>query len=117
MATRQHRHVLEDIRDALTEIERATIGKTFAEFEADWLLRHGVQRGIEIISEASRGIPDSLKATRPEIPWKTVAGIGNVLRHEYHRVVDDVVWAVVVNDLPPLRTAIDAMLDATDGEG
>lgn len=68
MAPREYRHVLEDIREAIDEIERATVGKAFAEFQADWLLRHGVQRGIEIISEASRGIPEHLKATRPEIP-------------------------------------------------
>lgn len=117
MAPREYRHVLEDIREAIAEIERATAGKTFAEFQADWLLRHGVQRGIEIISEASRGIPEHLQQLRPEIPWATVRGIGNVLRHEYHRVVDGVVWAVVTDDLPPLKAAIEAIQAATAGEG
>ena len=40
-------------------------------------------RGIEIILEASRAIPDDIKGTRPEIPWRKVAGIGNVMRHDY----------------------------------
>ena len=43
----------------------------------------GVERAIEIISEASRHIPDDMKATAPEIPWRQIAGIGNVLRHDY----------------------------------
>jgi uncharacterized protein with HEPN domain len=80
-----------------------------ADFESDWLLRHGVQRGIEILSEACRHLPDSLLETRPEVPWKQVRGIGNLLRHEYHRIADDLIWAVVTNNLSPLREAIEAL--------
>jgi uncharacterized protein with HEPN domain len=62
-----------------------------------------VQRGIEIISEASRHLSDELKARHPEIPWPKVAGIGNVLRHDYEHVAHDVLWRVVRDDLPPLE--------------
>jgi uncharacterized protein with HEPN domain len=58
---------------------------------------------MEIISEASRRLPDELKARRPEIPWAKVAGIGNVLRHEYQRVAYDVLWRVARDDLPLLE--------------
>lgn len=71
------------------------------------MLRHGVQRGIEIISEAVRHIPDELLQLSPDVPWKQVRDIGNVLRHEYHRIEDSIVWAVVADDLPPLRAAIE----------
>ncbi|HEX4766418.1 MAG TPA: HepT-like ribonuclease domain-containing protein [Lichenihabitans sp.] len=98
----------------MAEIQRATQDKTLADFEASWLLRHGVQRGIEIISEASKGIPDALKDTRPEIPWRTIRSVGNVLRHEYHRIVDAVIWAVVTDDLPKLHEAIATMLASLD---
>ena len=54
-------------------------GKTFVDFENDWELKFIVQRAIEIISEASRRIPDELKATRPEIEWRSIASIGNFL--------------------------------------
>jgi uncharacterized protein with HEPN domain len=50
---------------------------------------------IEIISEASRHLSDELKARHPEIPWPKVAGIGNVLRHDYELVAHDVLWRVV----------------------
>ncbi len=73
-----------------------------------------MQRGIEIISEASKGIPETLKDTRPEIPWRTIGNAGNVLRHEYHRIVDTVIWAVVTDDLPKLHDAIAAMLADLD---
>ena len=94
------------ILEAVDGIETATLGKSFDEYCHDWLLRHGVQRGIEIISEATRRIPPELQATRPEIPWPQIAGIGNVLRHEYHRVSDTVVWNVITHHLPRLKAAI-----------
>lgn len=76
-------HALHDILEAIERVEEVTRSKTFEEFEASWQLRWLVQRAIEIISEASRAIPDSLTMERPEIPWRKVRGIGNVLRHDY----------------------------------
>jgi len=64
---RNIRPVLQDILMAIQGIEAAIAGKTFAAFQSEWLLRHGVQRGIEIISEASRHLPEALLASRPEI--------------------------------------------------
>lgn len=78
---------------------------TLGAFESDKRKRWLVERGIEIISEASRHLNEELKARHPEIPWSKVAGIGNVLRHEYERVAHDVLWRVVSNDLPPLENA------------
>lgn len=92
--------------EAIDGIENASRGKTIQDFEGDWLLRHGVQRGIEIISEAARRIPTNLLGTQPDIPWMQIIGIGNVLRHEYHRVSDEIVWGVVKFHLPPLKAAI-----------
>lgn len=71
--------VLAEILAAIEGIERATRGKTVEDFQRDWLLKHGVQRGIEIISEASRHIPEGMRNTHPDIPWKRIAGIGSVL--------------------------------------
>ncbi len=79
------------------------------------LLCHAViQRGVEIVSEAARRVPPELQATRPEIPWEQVMGIGNVLRHEYHRISDTVIWNVVKVYLPPLRAAVLAIEQGLD---
>lgn len=51
-------------------------------------------------------------ATRPEILWARIRGAGNVLRHEYHRIADDVIWTVVARDLPPLKAAILAIRES-----
>ena len=103
---------LDDILDAISGIERAVADKTFPDFESDWLLRRGIERAIEIISEASRRIPPALKDTRPEIPWRDVATIGNILRHEYHSIAAPIIWDVVQNDLPALRAAVEAIAGA-----
>jgi uncharacterized protein with HEPN domain len=101
--------VLQEILTAVEGIEAAIAGKSFADFQSEWLLRHGVQRGIEIISEASRHVPASLLADHPDIPWEQVKGIGSVLRHEYHRISDKVIWTVAIERLPSLKLAIEAM--------
>lgn len=108
------RPALRAILDATDGIQAAVRGKSLDDFSADWLLRHGVQRGIEIVSEAARRIPPELRATQPHVPWAQIMGIGNVLRHEYHRVSDTVVWNVVQDYLPPLKAAVEAINSALD---
>lgn len=93
----------------IERVQAKTADRTFADFASDWELRFIVERSIEIISEASRRIPDEIKNTRPEIHWRGVAGVGNVLRHEYHTISDKVIWDVVQQDLPKLRAAVEAI--------
>jgi uncharacterized protein with HEPN domain len=102
-------HVIHDILEAIDRVEEVTRGKSLSDFESSWQLRWLVQRAIEIISEASRGIPKELAATRPEIPWPQVQGIGNVLRHEYSGLSDRIIWNVVVDELPRLKLAVAAI--------
>ena len=93
---------LSDIVEAIGHIRNETAGVTLDAFEADWRKRWLMERGLEIISEASRHLSDELKARHPEVPWSKVAGIGNILRHEYERVASDVLWRVAHDDLSPL---------------
>ena len=110
---RKLRHVFNDILETIARVELITRGKSLQDFEASWQMRWMVQRAIEIISEASRSIPDEIANTRPEIPWRRVRGIGNVLRHEYEGLSDRIIWNVVIDELPRLKAAI-AALDAGD---
>jgi uncharacterized protein with HEPN domain len=72
------------------------------------------QRAIEIISEASRRLPDELKGYHPEIRWRSIAGIGNVLRHEYHSIADRLIWNVIHHELPQLKIAIEEIAARLD---
>src|ERR1051326_1879710 len=95
--------------DILHHIELATRFVTGLDREAlknDLRTLYAVTRCLEIISEASRRLPDDLKARHPAIAWKQMAGAGNVYRHDYEDVAASFVWATVHNHLPPLRIVI-----------
>jgi uncharacterized protein with HEPN domain len=104
---------LTDIMEAIELIQSDMKGVTLDAFEADRRKRWLVERGIEIISEANRRLPPAMKTRHPEIPWPKVAGIGNVLRHEYEDVAHDVLWHVVHDNLPLLKTVCLDELAAT----
>jgi uncharacterized protein with HEPN domain len=100
------RHMLE----AITRIETLTADRTFDDYAADWVARDAIERNLERVSEASRHVPSDLKAQHRSIPWRAVAGLGNILRHDYPRVKDPRVWQIVSQDLAPLKAAARAML-------
>jgi uncharacterized protein with HEPN domain len=104
MPTRSPAPRLHDIIEAIEHIRSITVGITLDEFERDWQKRWLVERGVEIISEASRHLGAELKARHPDIPWPKVAGIGNILRHEYERIAPDILWRLVQDDLASLET-------------
>ncbi len=96
---------LVDIIDAIELIRSEMAGVTLLAFEPDKRKRWLVERGIEIISEASRHVGDDLKTRHPEIPWPKVAGVGNVIRHDYERVAADILWRLAQSDLLDLERA------------
>jgi uncharacterized protein with HEPN domain len=100
------RHIL----DATARIETLTAGKSFEDYVGDWVTRDAVERNLERVSEASRHVSAELKAQHPSIPWRAVAGLGNVLRHDYPRIKDPRVWRIVSQDLGPLKSVVEAML-------
>lgn len=113
---REFRHALDDMLEAIDGIHDAIAGKTIAAYRQQWVLRSAIQRGIEVISEASRALPEDIQNLRPEIPWQRVRAIGNILRHEYHGLSDPVIWGVVIDELPRLREAI-IFIQQAAGEG
>jgi uncharacterized protein with HEPN domain len=76
---------LKDISDAIREIQNLLGPTSFEVYTENWAMQRATERGLEIISESSRHLPDDLKARAPDIPWRQIAAIGNLLRHEYQR--------------------------------
>jgi uncharacterized protein with HEPN domain len=107
---------LEHMLEAIREIENFASGKTLQDYLSQGWLRFATPRGIEIVSEASRRIPADLKAKYSDVPWADIAGIGNILRHGYDSLDHAVIWGVVENDLPPLKAAVEAMLQELGGK-
>ncbi len=96
------RHILE----AIANIEEDTAGYDFEKFRTDRRARQLVERNLEIISEASRRLPLELKGQEPSIPWQAIAGVGNILRHDYHETYPTVLWETCKKDVKPLKDAI-----------
>jgi uncharacterized protein with HEPN domain len=101
-----------DIIEAIDYIRESQWGLSLEDFEKSWQKRWLIERGVEIVSEASRRIPDDLKDRNPGIPRRKVAGIGNVTRHNYERVAPDALWKLVRDDLPTLEKVCRAALVA-----
>ncbi len=110
MARRSQRLRLLDIAAQISAIDAAVAGREAAAVADDWLLRSAVERGVEIISEASRHLDPELTAAHPEVPWRRVADIGNWLRHAYEQVDPALILAVVTDHFPALAAAVAAML-------
>ncbi len=101
---------LRDILDNIVAIEQFTTDLSLEEFRKDQKTIYAVTRALEIISEASRRLPDELKCRYPEIDWSGVAAAGNIYRHEYEAVDDTLIWHTVRHDLGPLRKVVQAEL-------
>lgn len=118
MPPRSPRQRLEDMREAIAASERFIAGRSFADVRADRLLQLALERTIEIISEASRHIPEEMKARHPLIPWPKVRDIGNVLRHGYEVVDPAIIWSIISEEFAPLKAAVAAMIAEVErGDG
>jgi uncharacterized protein with HEPN domain len=109
MPTRTPLLRIHDMLESIQGIEKAIKGKSYRDYQRSWVLRSAVERGVEIISEASRHLDAKLKSAHKDVRWKDIAGIGNILRHDYQRVDGQIIWKAVKNDFPPLKEALLAM--------
>ena len=94
---------LKDIIDNIDAIRAFTNDMTLEGFAEDRKTVYAVTRALEIISEASRRLPDEIRNRHGDIDWTAVAAAGNVYRHEYEVVDDDLVWHTVQHSLMTLR--------------
>jgi uncharacterized protein with HEPN domain len=101
---------LDDMVEEIAGIRALLQGVSFETYRATWSLRRATERGLEIISEASRAIPAELQALQPDIPWRQIAGLGNLLRHEYQHADPLIIWNIVERYLEPLEAALQMLL-------
>mgnify|MGYP006273840501 CR=1 len=100
--------------EAIDGAREAVRGLSLDDYRGRRVVRRAVERELEIVSEASRHVPEPLRVREPDVPWREIAGIGNVLRHDYQHVADDIVWNVVEVHLGPLREAVLRLLERLD---
>ncbi len=102
---------LRDIIDNIDAIEAFTAQFDFPAFRLDRKTVYAVVRALEIVSEASRRLPDELIARHPEIDWVAIAAAGNIYRHEYETVDEVLIWHTACHELAALRTVARAEFD------
>ena len=95
-----------DIRDNAQFALAWTEGETSKSFESNAQLFYAVTRCLEIVSEASRRLPQEVRDRHPHLPWRAIMDVGNVYRHAYDNVSKELVWRTVRERLPALLAVV-----------
>jgi uncharacterized protein with HEPN domain len=106
MSKRTPSVVISDILQCMEHIEMYTAKLSFDEFSANFMAIEACLYNIQIIGEAVNQLAEDVKATNPQIPWALIKGMRNRLIHEYFGTDLPLVWNVIKNDLPTLKTAL-----------
>jgi uncharacterized protein with HEPN domain len=110
MKRREYRDYLKDILDSINDIESFVGDMSFEDFKRDKKTIYAVVRGIEVMGEAAKKIPKTLKDKYREIPWKKMAGMRDKLIHEYFGVDVEILWETIKDDLPSIKPLVQELL-------
>ncbi|MFH1917008.1 MAG: DUF86 domain-containing protein [Nanoarchaeota archaeon] len=102
---RQYNIYIDDICQAIEKIEEYTRGITYEKFVEDSMISDAVIRNLEIIGEAVKKIPNTIKLKHPEIEWRKLANLRNILIHEYFGVNLCIIWDIVRKKIPQHKQA------------
>jgi uncharacterized protein with HEPN domain len=112
---RDWRNRLLDIVEASERIDRYTAGMTIDTFMANDLVADGVTRNLSIIGEAVRHVPEHVQTRFPNVPWRLIRDMRNVLIHDYPAIDLEIVWRTIQDDLPPTIARIREILEEESG--
>ncbi|MDY6804213.1 MAG: DUF86 domain-containing protein [Cyanobacteriota bacterium] len=114
--TRDLRDSLLDVLDAIAAIERFTAGVEYESFVGNEEKIFAVEKAFEIIGEAVKNVPQSIRSNYPEIPWKNIAGMRDKLAHQYWNVDVNILWKAIAEDLPQIKATVVRVLEALNAD-
>ncbi|GAB2522653.1 HepT-like ribonuclease domain-containing protein [Spirosoma aerophilum] len=97
---------LEHAIDAITEIEAYVMNHTYIQFQENSMMRFACIKQLEIIGEACNHVDASVKETFPKVEWRKVTGLRHILVHEYFGVDPVLIWDVITDDIPQLKSLL-----------
>jgi len=111
-AAREWRFYIEDMIAFCDKVLDYTKGLDRSAFAADPMRYDATLRNLELIGEAATHVPDGVRTTAPDVPWRMIVALRNRLVHGYLGIDDDTLWSIVSDDLVPLRAARARLLAA-----
>ncbi|MBF0338448.1 MAG: DUF86 domain-containing protein [Nitrospirae bacterium] len=108
---RQFELFIRDILEYIEKTERFVEGMSYENFSGDEKTGLAVIRCIEVIGEAAKNIPERVRDKYPQIPWKDMAGMRDIIIHAYFGIEMRRIWEVVTVKLPALKQHIRKLLD------
>ena len=96
------------VAECIERIQRYTAGGKDV-FWTDTLIQDAVLRNLQTLAESSQRVSAAMKAKRPDVDWKAIAGFRNILVHDYLGVDLEEVWNIVMRDIPALKAAVAAL--------
>lgn len=107
---RDYKVWLEDISEAIQKIHGYTKGMSSKTFAHDVKTLDAVVRNLEVIGEAVKKIPEKTRSKHSEVDWKKIAGLRDILIHEYFGIDAEIIWDIVQNKLPALEKKVRQIL-------
>ena len=107
---------LAELLESIRKIREYTSGMDETAFLSNQIVLDACYHNFLVIGEAVKQLPDSLRIQHGHIPWKSIAGLRDMVAHEYFRVDDRILWDVVENHLTSLKTAVTALQETLDSE-
>jgi uncharacterized protein with HEPN domain len=108
---RDYRISLEDILEAIRKVKAYTEDMSQKTFAADTKTLDAVVRNLEIVGEAMKKVPDEVRSKNPAVDWRKIAGVRDILIHEYFGIDPEIIWDIVQNKLPILEKQVKQILN------
>jgi len=111
MKSTEYKLFIEDILESIEKIQRYIKNLDYEKFKDNELVADAVIRNLEIIGEASKNIPDNIRAKYPNVPWRRMIGLRNITAHEYFGVDLNIIWEIITANLSETKPKIELMLE------